>query len=1327
MASKKTKRAERRSVAAATSRKGLRSSTIEEEPDGVALVDEEDVVGETEQPGDSTTRQSEGSGEPQVSGHGSPLTTIPEDDVGDDRKSDDASGQSHARSPDGQRNTAEPRGATFADEVADLMEDASGKLEEVQNGLLDCLEAQDNLTNKVEDLRMAAKKQQDRLETAIKRLRRKGEDELGRIYADPDDVLERSRNALFREREYDETSSDYGQRRNAQNRFMAREHYEAGVRERDRKANQWWHEREHGPNIQERGLNAGAPEPSDDGSSNSSSSHHNSSRRDNNNNNNPFNQRNGNQEDESQRGSRPPDRRDGSDRNAGRGAAGGNPGGPPGPPSSSGEPSNNGRDRKDRRVPRFPRDRSRERSPATLRRAFERSPSYLHDRGYPLPTDRWSDPNADFIEKQLNIIRRAIRDRVDHEAPEIPAMKNLKNVPAPEKYSGKDDAEDFMSWLKLLLRWMELSRIVGPDLDGVRVNLLGQFLIGAAREWYDEIVDNIAHTGRIWVFEDAVCAMFTRFIHKSTARTAADKFHSAKYKKETGVNGLFEYMVKQVLKMPSPPDDYTFNRTFVRALPEEIGVPMFQNRNASMERTPPTMLKRIALEQELSNRVVEDYKAAHRKQNTSGRETSQTSTPRETSSMSARPLSRPSHQGSYSQSRREDRRPFNRTAAGDRGQYRRPQEGVRTFDANRMVRPGGNPQNRQGTGINTNRQGGLSTTATAGNSNRAVSTVKCYNCHEMGHIAPNCPKSTQPKLRMARAVSPDEEEEPAIERNEENVPVEESDRDELDQILEDEEREDEQLTDEYGQGEGSQYDSAEEVLEDEYDEPVRYLRMMRRVEFHELSDSESEVDDGRHRIWTDSSDESVAEIGPPSEASVDESEVEETIRERRIRVWRAIEDDFMPTQPIRTISTGHAIPASIPGYTPAEDPPIAEDEYDDMPSLEPLPEAGYSSDYVHHQDPSRTTSRLRWDAMPIEQRHRLEDQDDMREGQAIWDAMLDDPDSDEAEHTMYCYWRGLVLNNRLLRSSRESQRTSIESLRMQLAWYRRELARSIEREMATIDETYQALLSRSARLQDARHEVRAREEANRMLVPDELEHELRQNGGDSYPAEWDYMDDPSMASATIELSEAVGVREAPPTYQPREPALRAMTVIRAPPTKTENMKTRARVGRRPMIPRLEDTGLTMYLTINGLEAIVLFDSGSTGDSISPEFARVSGVKTFELENPTQLQLGCSGSRSMISHGTQVPLRIGETAVDVYLDVVNLDRYDVVLGTPFMRRLGVVLDFGKSEIQIQGQRFPALTPLEEDAGAMKSRRVTAKTNSRESTAPAIRSMRTTTNN
>ncbi|RDX39841.1 hypothetical protein OH76DRAFT_1367116 [Lentinus brumalis] len=171
------------------------------------------------------------------------------------------------------------------------------------------------------------------------------------------------------------------------------------------------------------------------------------------------------------------------------------------------------------------------------------------------------------------------------------------------------------------------------------------------------------------------------------------------------------------------------------------------------------------------------------------------------------------------------------------------------------------------------------------------------------------------------------------------------------------------------------------------------------------------------------------------------------------------------------------------------------------------------------------------------------------------------------------------------------------------------------------------------------------------------------------------------------------------------------------------MKTRARVGRRPLIPRIEDTGLTMFMTVNGLEAIVLFDSGSTSDSISPEFAKVAGCRTFELENPTQLQLGCSGSKSTISHGAQVPIKVGDTAVDVYLDVVNLDRYDVVFGTPFLRRLGVLLDFKNSVIIIQGQRFKALTPLEEDVGASRRKHVNRGNQTQSNQTPAIRSMRT----
>ncbi|EPT01769.1 hypothetical protein FOMPIDRAFT_1106552, partial [Fomitopsis schrenkii] len=124
--------------------------------------------------------------------------------------------------------------------------------------------------------------------------------------------------------------------------------------------------------------------------------------------------------------------------------------------------------------------------------------------------------------------------------------------------------------------------------------------------------------------------------------------------------------------------------------------------------------------------------------------------------------------------------------------------------------------------------------------------------------------------------------------------------------------------------------------------------------------------------------------------------------------------------------------------------------------------------------------------------------------------------------------------------------------------------------------------------------------------------------------------------------------------------------------------------------------LTAYVTINGLAALVLLDSGSTTDSLSPDFARVARVPLVELENPAVLQLGCVGSRSRISHGTTVPVMWGSFSREVYFDVVNLDRYDAVLGTPFMRQFGVCLDFARNAIRLGAELFPALEPREEEA-------------------------------
>ena len=69
-----------------------------------------------------------------------------------------------------------------------------------------------------------------------------------------------------------------------------------------------------------------------------------------------------------------------------------------------------------------------------------------------------------------------------------------------------------------------------------------------------------------------------------------------------------------------------------------------------------------------------------------------------------------------------------------------------------------------------------------------------------------------------------------------------------------------------------------------------------------------------------------------------------------------------------------------------------------------------------------------------------------------------------------------------------------------------------------------------------------------------------------------------------------------------------------------------------------------------------------------------GIKTFALEKPIALQLACIGSRSMINYGTHGTIKLGHKVVEEYFDISNVEHYDAILGTPFLRKMGIVLDF-----------------------------------------------------
>ncbi|KAJ7164839.1 hypothetical protein C8R43DRAFT_879038 [Mycena crocata] len=131
--------------------------------------------------------------------------------------------------------------------------------------------------------------------------------------------------------------------------------------------------------------------------------------------------------------------------------------------------------------------------------------------------------------------------------------------------------------------------------------------------------------------------------------------------------------------------------------------------------------------------------------------------------------------------------------------------------------------------------------------------------------------------------------------------------------------------------------------------------------------------------------------------------------------------------------------------------------------------------------------------------------------------------------------------------------------------------------------------------------------------------------------------------------------------------------------------------------------LSAMLKVGSSIAYFLFNSGSNTNSVTPKYAHTTHSPRIQLDEQIMLQLGCVGSRSKISYGTRAPIDFGGICGHLYLDQVNLDRYDGIIGTPFMNKHGVVLDFGKHEIRFpSGKTIPALSALEE-VSILSSRR------------------------
>ena len=115
--------------------------------------------------------------------------------------------------------------------------------------------------------------------------------------------------------------------------------------------------------------------------------------------------------------------------------------------------------------------------------------------------------------------------------------------------------------------------------------------------------------------------------------------------------------------------------------------------------------------------------------------------------------------------------------------------------------------------------------------------------------------------------------------------------------------------------------------------------------------------------------------------------------------------------------------------------------------------------------------------------------------------------------------------------------------------------------------------------------------------------------------------------------------------------------------------------------------LVSTIETNGTKALVIFDSGAETDALSPDFVRACHIPLLELLSPLVLQMGTKGSQSCIYYGTNVDLKVVGQQTKHYFDVVNIDRYDAILGAPWLNTHGVVLNFKNHVVTVGGGISP----------------------------------------
>ncbi|KZT22473.1 hypothetical protein NEOLEDRAFT_1157737 [Neolentinus lepideus HHB14362 ss-1] len=135
--------------------------------------------------------------------------------------------------------------------------------------------------------------------------------------------------------------------------------------------------------------------------------------------------------------------------------------------------------------------------------------------------------------------------------------------------------------------------------------------------------------------------------------------------------------------------------------------------------------------------------------------------------------------------------------------------------------------------------------------------------------------------------------------------------------------------------------------------------------------------------------------------------------------------------------------------------------------------------------------------------------------------------------------------------------------------------------------------------------------------------------------------------------------------------------VQVPPNTFPSLERNASTAKdfKRIIPK----PLVVVVQIDGRPARALIDSGSLADFMSLDLANQLRLNKIELAKPLAVQLAVQGSRSKVNWGATAQIKYQSIDCKRYFDLMNLQNYDVILGTPFIFQHNIMLGLNPPKV------------------------------------------------